>query len=309
MFKPLFGHKKRIASPGKSEFGSSEEATTNAKDKAYISAQPDDFTKLFEDLFPITQDPIKFKEQFGQKKPTASLGQTEFESSNETNVKAWDSIDISPLSDDPTKWIAELRAITQDPSKAMLPEMHVQARSDVYSDAMKKCVEKLSANIATNMNYSRPLKLEAVALLPKETWQGPFSSLLTQICGFYPCHPLNTMLLPTTEIDSAIFDLPVYSEKEVDTRIVNHFLEQIFQQLMEYKNKVIPLVERGDVGALDDMGKQKKIASWRVVQLAYDLGTATYGQKTMERHIAVFGSSIGWPENILEIINRKSQAN
>jgi hypothetical protein len=74
---------------------------------------------------------------------------------------------------------------------------------------------------------------------------------------------------------------------------------------LQYINEVKPRVANGDIQALEEMPKHKKLASWRVIQLAHQMGEITYGKDAMLKHEQIFGSSLGWPENIMKLLNSK----
>lgn len=200
---------------------------------------------------------------------------------------------------------AEMRTIAADPSKSLLPDHEIRALTEEHSNGLKQCLKNLNRNIGQQLIGSEVDCLTSVSLLPPETWNSPFGDFLTQVCAFYPCHPMNVWVLPTTERASLILNLPLAQKLKTDPRIASHFIAEIFGKLTNYVNSVKPRIANGDVNALEDMPKQKKLTSWRVIQLAHQIGESTYGNEAMVKHEQVFGASLGWPKNMLELLRHQ----
>jgi hypothetical protein len=239
-----------------------------------------------------------FKQIFGKKQ----VNSTPFQQSA-NSLSAEPLVKLQHLSLE--QMFAEMRNMVSDPSKALLPAKEIQIRTESYADGLKTCLDNLNRNIGKPINGNEDDCLVAIPLLPQMTWDGTFGEFLTQICDFYPCHPMNTLVLPTSARASFALGLPLAKAENTDPNILDHFLAEIYGKLLQYINEVKPRVAKGELQALDEMPKHKKLASWRVIQLAHQMGEITYGKDAMLKHEQIFGSSLGWPENIMELLNSK----
>jgi hypothetical protein len=132
---------------------------------------------------------------------------------------------------------------------------------------------ELKAHV-TLINTRLPTGCEVIpwAQVPASVWSGANGQFLMKDCGFYPCHPLNTMLLPANQHTADALGLPIHPRFE------------------------IPAIRENCARLLDELRTASPVEQERlhkVVALALHIGRTTLGDVAYDRHTFLFGVGLG----------------
>lgn len=127
---------------------------------------------------------------------------------------------------------------------------------------------------ATLINSRLPAGCEVIpwALIPASVWAGANGQFLMNHCGFYPCHPLNNMLLAANEQTARMLDLPIHPRVEIP-------------EIRENCDRLI--------GELLFENASPSEQARKVVTLAVYMGSFVWGQAAWDRHTFLFGIGLG----------------
>lgn len=180
-----------------------------------------------------------------------------------------------------------------DPANLMPSQQLLQARFDASRGDQKRFVAKVNASIGPDMTVA------PYAMLPWSLWRDArFAGFLSVTCEVFPTHPYLTMLLPETEMGSAILDLPVHP------RGYPRALEEAAEvALADLKAQVERRQTEIRKGGLDDFyavsDKWKELCAFRataLVTMGRHFAKVTFGEPAMARHMALWGKTLAWPD-------------
>lgn len=175
-----------------------------------------------------------------------------------------------------------------DPSNLVLTQELLDARIDRRREQQDHFLKSWNAKLPTGC------EVIPWAMIPWSLWKGPHADFMFKN-DLFPMDAWNTMLLPADERSALILNLPRHpraAPKALEDAAAN-YLGDITRKVFEAHAKTVDDMSKtgsSDFGAFSDVVEKAKRD---IVVVANYLAAKMFGRPAYDRHLAMFGASLG----------------
>ncbi|WP_193175839.1 hypothetical protein [Oricola nitratireducens] len=186
------------------------------------------------------------------------------------------------------EFLREIGVTPDDPSNVIPGSNQLQARHDRLYEDEKRFIAKVNSQL--------PHEVSPWAMIPWPVWQGQHGDFLLKTLETFPIGPWNTMLLPVTEKGALVYDLPKHpmSVDPSQAAAAERLIGEIRAEVVRAHEETGRRLEAGDTGSLGEFHDKVEKAKADVRGLAFFIGSKVFGDKVWQRHMDLFGATLGW---------------
>lgn len=187
-------------------------------------------------------------------------------------------------------FLRKLGRSPDDPGNMLPTQDLVQARHDAAFAEQTRFVERINGQLPAGTTVA------PYAMVPWSIWHGRFGQMLMVCAEFYPAQPWNTMLLAEDERSSFVLDLPKHPgayPPQLQPAMEKHLaeFETALNEAREYTDRSMASGEM-DVKVFGDA---LHVLKRDVIAMANTFASITFGEEVYDKHLEMFGPTLGWP--------------